>query len=47
MINREEYSALILELKAANSEIKRLQAKNKELREFLEKFRDKTASMFQ
>ncbi len=47
MINREEYSALILELKAANSEIKRLQAENKELRDFLEKFRDKTASMFQ
>jgi len=47
MINREEYSALILELKAANSESERLQAENKELRDFLEKFRDKTASMFQ
>ena len=48
MINRDEYSALILELKvAANSEIKRLQAENKELRDFLEKFRDKTSSMFQ
>ena len=47
MINREECSALILELKAANSEIERLQAENKELRDFLEKFRDKTASMFQ
>ena len=33
MINREEYSVLILELKAANSEIERLQAENKELRE--------------
>lgn len=47
MINREEYSALILELKAANSEIERLQAENKKLRDFLEKFRDKTASLFQ
>ena len=47
MINREEYSALILELKAANSEIERLQAENKELRDFLEKFHDKTSSMFQ
>tara|TARA_R100000908_G_scaffold40353_1_gene18686 strand:- start:7702 stop:7845 length:144 start_codon:yes stop_codon:yes gene_type:complete len=47
MINREEYSALILELKAANSEIERLQAENKELRDFLEKFRDKTAFLFQ
>jgi uncharacterized protein YdcH (DUF465 family) len=47
MINREEYSVLISELKAANSEIERLQAENKELRDFLEKFRDKTASIFQ
>jgi len=47
MINREEYSVLILELKAANSEIERLQAENKELRDFLKKFRDKTSSMFQ
>jgi len=47
MINRDEYSRLIAELVAANSEIKRLQAENKELRDFLEKFRDKTASLFQ
>jgi len=47
MINREEHSPLIAELKAANAEIKRLQAENKELRDFLEKFRDKTASIFQ
>ena len=47
MINREEYSVLISELKAAHSEIERLQAENKELRDFLEKFRDKTSFMFQ
>ena len=47
MINRDEHSKLIAELVAAAAEIKRLQAENKELREFLEKFRDKTSSMFQ
>jgi len=47
MINRDEHSRLSAELVVAAAEIKRLQAENKELRDFLEKFRDNTASMFQ
>jgi len=47
MINRDEHSRLIAELVVAAAEIKRLQAENKELRQFLKKFREKTTSMFQ
>ena len=40
MINRDEYQRLL-------AEIARLEAENKELREFVEKFQRKTAGMFE
>jgi len=40
MINREEYQRLL-------EEVTRLKAENKELREFLEKFKRKTVGMFE
>ena len=40
MINREEYQRLL-------EEVARLKAENKELREFLEKFKRKTVGMFE
>ncbi len=40
MINRDEYQKLL-------EEVARLKAENKELREFVKKFQQKTASMFE
>ena len=40
MINRDEYQRLL-------AEIARLEAENKELREFVDKFQRKTAGMFE
>jgi len=40
VINREEYQRLL-------EEFERLKAENKELREFVKKFQQKTASMFE
>ena len=40
MINRDEYQRLL-------AEIARLEAENKELREFVENFQRKTAGMFE
>ena len=40
VINREEYQRLL-------EEVARLKAENKELREFLEKFKRKTVGMFE